>query len=372
VASRCVVEAFSCFCERLARDAEATWPHTPRPGLSREEDLLLNCTLLAQRALRARRTGHLRDMGSTVVAPTLGARGAAVAHVGDSRLYRLREGRLEALTRDHSVLEEMRAAGSQVPERRESPYGHIITRALGTENGVHDLGYADGAYYVRLDYVEGADLATLLARGRPGTPLALFVADELALALGAVHGLEDESGRPLGLVHRDVTPSNVLLSRLGEVKLADFGIAKATLLRDQTRAGVRKGTYAYMSPEQVRGGAVGPASDLFLLGITLHELLTGRRPFDGETPLETMDRIREAEVGPLTEVEESLRPVLRACLARRPEDRPVSAEALRQWLSPLRRTLPEAGPPELARWVREGLRAAQAPGPVAETVLEDT
>lgn len=238
--------------------------------------------------------------------------------------------------------------------------------------GVHDLGYADGTYYVRLDYVEGADLASLLARGRPGTPLALFVADELALALGAVHGLEDESGRPLGLVHRDVTPSNVLLSRLGEVKLADFGIAKATLLRDQTSGGVRKGTYAYMSPEQVRGGVVGPASDLFSLGITLHELLTGRRPFDGETPLETMERIREAEVGPLTEVEEALRPVLRACLARRPEDRPSSAEALRQWLSPLRRTLPEAGPPELARWVRESLRAAQALGPVAETVLEDT
>jgi serine/threonine protein phosphatase PrpC len=151
VASRCVVETFSSFCERLARDAEATWPHTPRPGLSREEDLLLNCTLLAQRALCVRRVGHLRDMGSTVVALTVSARGAAVAHVGDSRLYRLREGRLEALTRDHSVLEEMRAAGSQVPERRESPYGHIITRALGTENAeptVQRLEVREGDVYL--------------------------------------------------------------------------------------------------------------------------------------------------------------------------------------------------------------------------------
>ncbi|MFL5356852.1 serine/threonine-protein kinase [Archangium sp.] len=240
--------------------------------------------------------------------------------------------------------------------------------------GVHDLGSADGAYYVRLDYVEGADLATLLARGGPGTALALFVADELALALGAVHGLEDESGRPLGLVHRDVTPSNVLLSRLGEVKLADFGIAKATLLREQTRSGVRKGTYAYMSPEQVRGGALGPASDLFSLGTTLHELLTGRRPFDGETPLETMERIREADVGALADVDvdEDVRPVLRACLARRPGDRPGSAGELRRMLSPLRRARPEAGPPELARWVREGLRASQGHAPAAGTVLEET
>jgi len=134
VASRCVVEAFSGFCERVARDPEATWPHHPRPGHCREEELLLNCTVLAQRAVLSRRVGQLREMGSTVVALALGARSAAVAHVGDSRLYRLRDGRLEALTRDHSVLEEMREAGVETPGRGESPYGHVITRALGTGN----------------------------------------------------------------------------------------------------------------------------------------------------------------------------------------------------------------------------------------------
>ena len=96
--------------------------------------MLLNCTVLAQRAVLSRRVGHLREMGSTVVALALGARSAAVAHVGDSRLYRLRDGRLEALTRDHSVLEEMREAGVETPARGESPYGHLITRALGTRN----------------------------------------------------------------------------------------------------------------------------------------------------------------------------------------------------------------------------------------------
>ncbi|HEX8435482.1 PP2C family protein-serine/threonine phosphatase [Archangium sp.] len=135
VASRCVVDTFTGFCERVARDSEATWPHRPRPGSSREEDLLLNCTWLAQRAVLARRVGHLREMGSTVVALTVGPGGAAVAHVGDSRLYRLRDGRLEALTRDHSLLEEMREAGVETPSRGESPFGHLITRALGTQNG---------------------------------------------------------------------------------------------------------------------------------------------------------------------------------------------------------------------------------------------
>lgn len=134
VASQCVVDAFSGFCERVARDPEATWPHRPRRGHCREEDLLLNCTLLAQRAVLSRRVGQLREMGSTVVALVLGARGAAVAHVGDSRLYRLRDGRLEALTRDHSILEEMREAGVETPARGESPYGHVITRALGTQH----------------------------------------------------------------------------------------------------------------------------------------------------------------------------------------------------------------------------------------------
>lgn len=134
VASQCVVEAFSGFCERVTKDPEATWPHRPRRGHCREEDLLLNCTLLAQRAVLSRRVGQLREMGSTVVALALGARSAAVAHVGDSRLYRLRDGRLEALTRDHSILEEMREAGVETPGRGESPYGHVITRALGTRN----------------------------------------------------------------------------------------------------------------------------------------------------------------------------------------------------------------------------------------------
>lgn len=262
--------------------------------------------------------------------------------------------------------------GDAVYERMFIEEGRLGAR-LSHRNivGVHDLGCVDGTYYVRLDYVDGADLASLLARGLPGTPLALHIADELALALGAVHGLTDDEGRPLGVVHRDVTPANVLISRLGEVKLADFGIAKATLLREITRSGVRKGTYAYMSPEQVRGGTLSPASDFFSLGTTLHELLTGHRPFDGDTPLETMDRVREAQLGSLEEVEPDLRPLLRACLARKPEERVGSAEAFRALLVPLRRARPEAGPSELARWIQLAQSASPESLRPLETVLDD-
>ena len=133
VASRCVVDAFIEFGERVARDAEATWPHKPEPQLSREESLLAAGTELAQRAVQTRRVGYLREMGSTVVALAVGEKGGAVAHVGDSRLYRLRDGKLEVLTTDHSITEELRAQGMEPPPRGQSSFGHIITRALGTE-----------------------------------------------------------------------------------------------------------------------------------------------------------------------------------------------------------------------------------------------
>src|SRR5439155_23363316 len=140
--------------------------------------------------------------------------------------------------------------------------------------------------------VDGGDLATLLADSALPEPLALLVIRELALGLAHVHAARDERGLPLGLVHRDVGPGNVLVSKTGDVKLADFGIAKATALVDLTAAGARKGTYAYMAPEQLAGESVSPASDQFGLAVTLVELLLGHRPFAGETPWALLDAIR--------------------------------------------------------------------------------
>src|SRR5262249_38837537 len=156
--------------------------------------------------------------------------------------------------------------------------------------------------------------ARIAERRRPAVPIALALAEEVALALEYVHGFADAAGRPLGLVHRDISPSNVLVSRAGEVKLADFGIAKATLLADLTRVGIRKGTYAVMSPEQVAGDPLGQESDQFALGVLLTELLTGRRPFAGETPFETMELIRRAEPPDVSELDQELATIVLRCL----------------------------------------------------------
>lgn len=191
----------------------------------------------------------------------------------------------------------------------------------------HDLGVADGRPWVRLDLVDGVDLASLRLP-LPG-PLALRVACEVALGLIALHEAHDEQGRPLGIVHRDVSAKNVLLSRAGEVKLADFGIARATTLKEETQGGVRKGTWAYMAPEQVRGGVLTPASDQFSFAILCVELLTGARPFDAETPLETMDRLREAKPPGLEAVAPGLRPALWRAFEKDPSKRFASLRELR-------------------------------------------
>lgn len=220
---------------------------------------------------------------------------------------------------------------------------------------VHELGIADGCYYVRLDWVDGADLASL-ARGEPvPEPFALWVADQVLLGLDFVHRANDPAGRPLGLVHRDVSPGNVLLSAEGEVRLADFGIVKATLLKDVTRAGVRKGKYAYMSPEQVTGRPLSAASDQFALAITLVELLTGTRPFDGATPLETMDRVKEAARPELIGLRPELQSVLWTALARSPDDRFPTAELFRRALAA------QAMTSHLGGWVRSRRVAALPP-----------
>jgi serine/threonine protein kinase len=142
---------------------------------------------------------------------------------------------------------------------------------------VYDVGVGDdGGFFVVLEYVDGKDIAALcerveLARERFPRDLALHVAAEVCDALDHAHSAEDEHGQRLGLVHRDVSPSNVLVSRAGEIKLTDFGIAKPTA-QQQSVVGSIVGKLAYMSPEQARGESVGPASDVYALGIVLSAL----------------------------------------------------------------------------------------------------
>jgi serine/threonine protein kinase len=219
------------------------------------------------------------------------------------------------------------------------------------------LGVAEGVTYVVMEWVDGGDLATLARGRRLPVPLALLVGEELALGLDYLHRAVDDRGLPLGLVHRDVSPANVLVTRAGEVKLGDFGIAKATALADLT-GGTRKGKYAYMSPEQLVGAPLGGQSDQFSLAVTLVELVTGTRPFDAETPLATMENVRHGARPDLASLPAGVAELLLRALAPDAADRFVSAEALRLALAAARRTLAPVGLPDLAAWVAE---ASEAP-----------
>jgi serine/threonine protein kinase len=181
---------------------------------------------------------------------------------------------------------------------------------------VFDFGVNEGSYFMALELVEGLDLRVVLERlKRRGTKLEIdllvFLVYELLAALQYAHGLTID-GAPVGLVHRDVTPSNVLLSSHGEVKLADFGIAKATESGRGTHTGSVKGKIPYMAPEQAEGQRLDQRTDLFALGVVIYEMLAGRRPFDGPTDTATLMNISRGDYTPIAIVAPDAPPTLHA------------------------------------------------------------
>lgn len=206
---------------------------------------------------------------------------------------------------------------------------------------VHDFGSERGQSYIAMDFIDGRDLLkTLAACGRSGrgfpTRVALFIATEVLSALHYAHTLTGPDGGPLGLIHRDVSPSNVLLSFGGEVKLVDFGIAKANA-REKTRTGILKGKFGYMAPEQVAGIHTDHRADLFAVGILLYEMLTGQRLFYGPSDLAVLDQVREARVHRKPRaLRPSIRPELEAVvlrsLAREADDRFDDARSFKRAL----------------------------------------
>jgi serine/threonine protein kinase len=173
---------------------------------------------------------------------------------------------------------------------------------------VFELGAVEQEYFISMEYVRGRDLAetmrTLWARiGPPRPELVAYVGREMCRALAYAHDLTGDDGTPLGMIHRDVSPSNVMLSYDGAVKLLDFGIAKALGVEEQqeesgTQRGTLKGKFAYMAPEQTQGSDVDRRIDIFATGIVLHEILTGRRLFKGENDLQTVEKVRVCDVPP--------------------------------------------------------------------------
>lgn len=202
---------------------------------------------------------------------------------------------------------------------------------------VFELGHDQGTYFIAMEYVDGWDLRTLLRRvAAKHDPfpegIALYVAAEVCRGLDYAHNRRDEHDRPRQIVHRDISPANLLLSRNGEVRIVDFGIASARWRLNTTQTGELRGKFAYMSPEQAAGQAVDARSDLFSLGVVLYEMLAGTRPFEGDSDLEVLGRVQRAEYRSLRELrpdlDEATYRLVEKALALKIDDRFVDAAAM--------------------------------------------
>ena len=195
---------------------------------------------------------------------------------------------------------------------------------------IFDLGKVDDSYFIALEFIHGKDLRGIFDRCRASgenMPIAqaCFVIMKVCEGLDYAHNKRDAAGREIGLVHRDVSPQNVLISYEGEVKVIDFGIAKAAGKASKTQAGILKGKFGYMSPEQVRGLPLTRGSDIFSVGIVLYELLTGERLFIGESDFSTLEKVRNVEILPPStynrKIPEELERIVLNTLSKDPEDR---------------------------------------------------
>ena len=196
---------------------------------------------------------------------------------------------------------------------------------------IYDLGEVDGIYFIAMEYVAGRDLLRVLARCtkesyRIPFDLAAHIVAEVSRGLDFAHTAKSLDGEPLGIIHRDISPSNVLISFQGEVKVTDFGVARAGLYHDhKTRSGVLKGKVGYMSPEQVTGRAFDHRADIFSLGILLYETITLKRLFLGRTDLETLMNIRDCRLDHKLKkhdyIPEPIQEILHRALTVDPDDR---------------------------------------------------
>lgn len=247
---------------------------------------------------------------------------------------------------------------------------------------IFEAGEYEGEAYIAMEYVSGVDLFRLLRFAEPppssrtsgdriaragasrtlGVSLAVHIARELCEALSCVHRLTDPTGAPLGVVHRDVTPSNIYLSDRGDVKLGDFGIARASSVRRPQPSVALKGKYAYLAPEQVSAEPYDHRADLFSLTVVLAEMILGAPLFSGAGQLAVLLAIRDVRIDTLRSLRDAmpagLFEVLEKALAKFAEDRYASAKELSAALEPFERADREAMRRELAAWVKSARDAS--------------
>lgn len=245
---------------------------------------------------------------------------------------------------------------------------------------IYDLGKLNEDYYIAMEFVEGRNLRAVLtaasnASTRMPVGVVLLVAARLASALDYAHRKRDFDGQQLGLVHRDVSPQNVLLSYEGDIKLCDFGIVKAVSRTQHTQLGALKGKLQYMSPEQARGQSVDARSDLFSLGSLIFEMLVGRRLFPGDNELSVLEAVRECNLPAPIDIDPtipaSVDELVRQALRKDPDDRFQTASEMQQRIESILYSLdPTPSQADLAAFMHQVL--SSAPRPAAKPKLEAT
>jgi serine/threonine-protein kinase len=228
---------------------------------------------------------------------------------------------------------------------------------------VFDFGQVDGEYYLTMELIDGPDLGTLMdsctSQNQPiPIPTSVFIVAAMARGLGAAHTRRDENGRKAPVVHRDVSPHNVLVSRAGAVKVVDFGIAQAAEKALRTRPGMVMGKCRYMSPEQALGDDVDVRADIFATGSVLFELLAGKPLFEGDKPVALMQKVVDQPIPAVSSVNPDVPPELdeiaARCLARPKKERYPDGSALARELEALlHRMAPDYSCDDLTAFVRE-------------------
>jgi len=226
---------------------------------------------------------------------------------------------------------------------------------------IFDLGRIEKSYYIAMEYIHGRDLRTIMRRARDKglrmpLDLSLRVVGQVCAALEYAHRKKDERGQPMQIVHRDVSPQNILISFEGDVKLVDFGIAKAATKASNTDRGALRGKLLYMSPEQAWGRPIDRRSDVFSLGIVLYEVLTETKPFVGAgTEVSILELVRQCVITPAREINprvpEALDRVIMKALAREPDERYQDAGQMQRGLERFLRERPPVSARDLARFL---------------------
>jgi serine/threonine-protein kinase len=237
---------------------------------------------------------------------------------------------------------------------------------------VFDIGAADNTYFIVMEFIDGCNLKAVIEEHRQQgrrfpVKEAVFIAMEACKGLSFAHELEDDDGHNLGIVHRDISPPNILISKRGEVKVTDFGLAKATTQLEKTDPGVVKGKFSYLSPEAALGQPVDARTDVYALGIVLWEMLAGRRLYLGETDYQTVKMVQESKVPSLSrinpEVDAELERVIGKALERDVSARFQSArdflDGLAHYLFSRQQKVTSFDVANLVKWVVDSKKVAK-------------